>query len=128
MNRKKRIELNGESYSTRSLGSVYEQKASVYLKKLGYTILECNFRCRLGEIDIIAKQGEYLCFIEVKYRASAAAGEAVEAVDYRKQNKIIRVAHYYLMKHGYSEWTPCRFDVVAIDGDIISLYQNAYDA
>ena len=53
----------------RQLGTVYEQKAAAYLQQQGYEILECNFRCRIGEIDIIAREGEYLCFVEVKYRS-----------------------------------------------------------
>ena len=50
----------------RQLGTVYEQKAAAYLQQQGYEIMECNFRCRMGEIDIIAREGEYLCFVEVK--------------------------------------------------------------
>ena len=52
----------------RQLGTVYEQKAAAYLQQQGYEIMECNFRCRMGEIDIIAREGEYLCFVEVKYQ------------------------------------------------------------
>jgi putative endonuclease len=112
--------------NNRKLGSEYESLAAEYLRAQHYEILARNFRCRQGEIDIIARDGEYLCFVEVKYRANADAGRAADAVDYRKQQKIIRVAEYYLMKHGCNEWTPCRFDVLAIDGSDITLYQNAY--
>ncbi len=114
--------------NNRTVGASYEKKAAEFLKLHGYHITEYNFKCRQGEIDIIAQDGEYICFVEVKYRANPAAGEAAEAVDARKQRKILRVAEYYLMKHGMDEWTPCRFDVVAVDGERITLYKNAFEA
>ena len=69
----------------RQLGTVYEQKAAAYLQQQGYEILECNFRCRLGEIDIIAREGGYLCFVEVKYRSGDGYGSPLEAVGVYKQ-------------------------------------------
>jgi putative endonuclease len=121
-------ECNGTRQNNRKLGSEYETLAAEYLRTQHYEILERNFRCRQGEIDIIARDGEYLCFVEVKYRANGEAGRAADAVNYRKQQKIVRVAEYYLMKHGLNEWTPSRFDVVAIDGTDITLFRNAYQA
>lgn len=110
----------------RQKGTVYEKKAQEYLVEKGYQILECNFRNRSGEIDIVAKDGEYLCFIEVKYRTSSTFGSPLEAVDFRKQNQIRRTAQYYLMKHRLSEWTPCRFDVIAFEGEEIMHLENAF--
>ena len=112
----------------RQVGTQYEYMAVQYLTEAGYHILERNFRCRTGEIDIIAKDGAYLVFVEVKYRASAACGSALEAVDYRKQQSILRVAQYYMVSHGYGTQTNCRFDVVAIQGTEITLIQNAFGA
>ena len=112
----------------RQVGTQYESMAVQYLTEAGYHILERNFRCRTGEIDIIAKDGAYLVFVEVKYRASAACGAALEAVDYRKQQSILRVAQYYMVSHGYGTQTNCRFDVVAIQGTEITLIQNAFGA
>ena len=112
----------------RQVGTQYESMAVQYLTEAGYHILERNFRCRTGEIDIIAKDGAYLVFVEVKYRASAACGSALEAVDYRKQQSIRRVAQYYMVSHGYGTQTNCRFDVVAIQGTEITLIQNAFGA
>ena len=116
----------GTKHNNRQVGTAYEKIAAEYLSAQGYEIVEYNFRCRLGEIDLIARDEDYICFVEVKYRSGDATGEAIDAVDAKKQRKIIRVAEYYLMKHGKSEWTPCRFDVVAIDGEQISLYKNAF--
>jgi putative endonuclease len=112
----------------RQLGSAYESLAAEYLRQQGYEILEQNYRNRQGEIDIVAKEGETLCFVEVKFRSGGEYGKAAEAVNRKKQHTIVRVAQYYLMRHGYDEWTPCRFDVVAIDNEEISLIRNAYEA
>ena len=98
----------------RQVGTQYESMAVQYLTEAGYHILERNFRCRTGEIDIIAKDGAYLVFVEVKYRASAACGSAL--------------AQYYMVSHGYGTQTNCRFDVVAIQGTEITLIQNAFGA
>jgi putative endonuclease len=98
----------------------------VYLKEQGYVILEKNFRCRMGEIDLIAREGSYLVFVEVKYRSNASLGDPLEAVDRRKQATIRKVASWYLMKKGLSDRVPCRFDVVGILGKEITLIRNAF--
>lgn len=117
-----------EQMNKRSIGSLYEQKAASYLESKGVRILERNFRCRSGEVDLIAKDGKYLVFIEVKYRhLNRGAGGAAEAVDLKKQRIISRVANFYLMFHCRKEDTPCRFDVVAFDGEEICWYQNAFE-
>lgn len=112
----------------RSVGTAYEQIASEYLEAQGFVILEKNYRNRYGEIDIVAQEGKTICFVEVKYRSSNRYGYPIEAVDYRKQKKILAVSRYYLLMHGQSEWTPCRFDIVAIEGKEITLLRNAFGA
>ena len=111
----------------RSVGTDYETKACEFLETQGFFVMERNFRCRQGEIDIIAKEGPHLVFVEVKYRASGSAGTPLSAVDARKQRKISRVALYYLTKKGYPETTPCRFDVVGISPGRTELIRNAFD-
>ena len=101
----------------RQIGSVYELKASDYLTKKGYQIIERNYRCRIGEIDIIAIERDCLCFIEVKYRKNEKTGDPLEAVDKRKQQKIIRTAQYYLLTHSKYQSVKCRFDAVGILGE-----------
>lgn len=109
----------------RSMGSEYEKKAAEYLKASGCSICEMNYRCRFGEIDMIARDGKYLVFTEVKYRSDTGKGLPQEAVDYRKQRKISRVADYYLMcKHMMG--LPCRFDVIAILGEDIQWLKDAF--
>lgn len=111
----------------RKIGTDYEMIACEYLEEQGYTILQRNFRCRQGEIDIIAKEGRYLVFVEVKYRKSASQGSPLSAVNYTKQRKISRVAIYYLTQHGYPDNEPCRFDVIGISPDDVMLVRNAFD-
>ena len=111
----------------RSIGTEYEEVARDYLVGEGYEIVETNFRNRRGEIDIIAKDGETLCFVEVKYRKSKSCGDPLEAVNYRQQKNICQVALFYMMKKGLNEWTPCRFDVVSVCGDEITLIKNAFE-
>lgn len=110
----------------RQLGGEYEKLAAEYLKAQGYVILEQNYRCRSGEIDLIARDGEYLCFIEVKYRRETTCGSPFEAVGLHKRMQILKVARYYLMKKKLNLDTACRFDVVAIEGNEITLLRNAF--
>ncbi len=109
----------------RETGSRYETLAAAYLTKSGYVILERNFRGRQGEIDLIARDGTYLVFIEVKYRANGAMGDPLEAVGAIKQQRIRQTAAWYLRRHGLPEDTPCRFDVVGITGSIVQLGKDA---
>lgn len=111
----------------REVGSDYEETAAKYLESQGLRIVERNFRCRTGEIDIIARDGEYLVFAEVKYRRDARKGYALEAVNVRKQQVILQVARVWLKKNGYSENVPCRFDAVGITGDDLQWIKNAFE-
>ena len=113
-------------YNKRKTGFEKEQLAADYLSGLGMQILERNFYTRTGEIDLIAKDGDYLVFLEVKYRAGNRYGYPEEAVTPAKQQRIIRSARYYLYRQGLSETTPCRFDVLAIQGNQIRLIRNAF--
>ena len=97
-----------------------------YLQEHGYQVLERNFRCKLGEVDVIALCGEVLVFVEVKYRASATYGHPYMAVDKKKQVRISNVASYYIYSHRQYANYNCRFDVVSITGDEIALYKNAF--
>ena len=115
----------GEASSKRT-GLYYETQAAAFLEKQGYQILERNFLCPAGEIDLIAKEGEYLCFVEVKYRSERETGTPEEAVDAKKQKRISRAALFYLMKQGLGDTTPCRFDVVGIRPEGIRVNKNAF--
>lgn len=108
-------------------GSVSEKKAARYLEDKGYEILTQNFRFHKNEIDIIAKDGKYLVFVEVKARKNPLHGYGFQAVDLHKQSLIRKVAQAYLINNRLSLTdTPCRFDVVSLDGDEITLFKNAF--
>lgn len=112
--------------NTRAIGADKEETACAYLTQNGIKIKERNFRCRQGEIDLIGYDGQYLVFFEIKYRKSLSKGSAAEAVNVKKQYKICRISDYYRMMHHYPDDTPIRFDVVAIDGEEIKWYKNAF--
>ncbi len=112
--------------NTRQTGTYYEQEAVRYLEHRGVRVLEMNFRCRQGEIDIIGYDGSCLVFFEVKARDSLKAGHGAEAIDYRKQERICRVADYYRMKKRIGEFTELRYDCVVIDQGEICWIKNAF--
>jgi len=87
--------------------------ASAYLTECGYRVLERNFSCKAGEIDIIAIQGDTVVFIEVKSRSSVKYGQPSEAVSIPKQRKIVKTALYYMQKNKLLDYM-CRFDVIEI--------------
>ena len=111
----------------RQVGSEHEQEAERFLVSSGYKILTKNFYCKSGEIDIVAENEGYLCFIEVKYRDNTENGYPEEAVDLRKARKITRSAVFYMTRYGISD-VPVRFDVVSILGKDIKVIKNAFDA
>ena len=114
----------------RHVGESGEALAVKFLKKGGYKIIEQNYRCRLGEIDIIARDGEVLTFIEVKARRTGGFGGPKWAVTPKKQRHISMVALEYLKKTKQME-ERARFDVVAIrllpDGPDVEIIKNAFD-
>ena len=118
--------LNQNNLNKRKEGARYEKLAQEYLRALGYEILESNFRSRYAEIDVVAREGKYLVFVEVKQRSSGAHGLGAEAVDGRKQFRISMTARYYLYKNHADPKTPVRFDVVSIDRGQIRLIRNAF--
>lgn len=111
----------------RKTGAYYEKLVAEYLETQGYEILETNYRCRMGEIDLIAKEGETLVFVEVKYRRDESMGNPKEAVHRKKQKKISMTAAYYLMRECGCMDIPCRFDVAAVLGEQIEVVKNAFE-
>lgn len=95
------------------LGRTGEEMARKYLEQHGFKIIQQNFRCRLGEIDLIALHRGVLVFVEVKTRTADDLGSPLESVDGRKQRRVMRAATFYLSQHGLHEHE-ARFDVVGI--------------
>ena len=108
-----------------------EAIAARHLRKQGYRIIELNHRNRLGEIDIIAEEGDTLVFVEVKARRNPKLESPKAAVTLRKQRKIVQVAQVYLKAGGHHQQR-IRFDVVAISADTkpprVELIRHAFDA
>lgn len=116
---------------TRLLGDKGERLAVRHLKRLGYRILARQSRSRIGELDVVALDGECIVFVEVKTRSSQAAGHPAEALTLAKQYQLTRVALAWLKARGLLE-RRARFDVVAItwgDGTdpVIEHYRNAFE-
>jgi len=111
-------------------GKEGEKIAAAYLKKNGYRIIEINFRCPIGEIDIVAKEKNDLVFVEVKTRKSMELGYPEQAVGIRKQKKMSQLALWYLQKRKIAD-TNARFDVVAVtlipEKNEVKLIKNAFD-
>lgn len=111
----------------RKIGYEYETVAAEFLKEKGYRILTQNFYTKFGEIDLIAQDGEYLVFVEVKYRSNDESGHPLEAVNPRKQQCLKKAAQFYLIRYGMSADISCRFDVIGILGNEIMHIENAFE-
>jgi putative endonuclease len=116
----------------KALGFKGEDLAIQYLKKKGFKVIERNYHCPWGEIDLIAREKDTLVFVEIKARTSSEYGLPHEAVDRFKQKKIIHAARIYLAERHLNEEITTRFDVVAIhltpSGPAIELIRDAFQA
>ncbi len=103
----------------KTLGDLGEQLALDHLKKKGYKLVETNYRCRLGEIDIVARQKNCLVFVEVRTKSSQEHGSPEESLTPTKQKHMIKCAYYYLQNHKKlpEHW---RIDLVAVELDIFN--------
>jgi putative endonuclease len=119
-----------KSFNKRKLGEQFEQQACRYLQKQGLKLKERNADFRVGEIDLVMQDGGTLVFVEVRFRAQQGFGGAAASVDRRKQQKLIKAAQLYLLKHFANNPPPCRFDVVAMEdnqqGPSINWIKNAF--
>jgi len=107
-------------------GRQWEDAALAYLGRHGLVLVEANFRCKLGEIDLILRDGATLVFVEVRQRAAGAQVSAAASIGASKIRRIIRAAQVYLQR--LDRLPPCRIDVVAIDGDNVEWLRNAIEA
>jgi putative endonuclease len=114
-----------------ALGKWGEDLAVAELERRGYAILTRRYRTRHGEIDIVARDGDTIVFVEVKAKETDEFGTAAEAVTVRKQRRIISMSVDYLSRNRLTS-KPCRFDVVAIDGvaadAVLTVYRGAFVA
>lgn len=107
-----------------------EEEAVRLLGSMGYKILERNYRCPLGEMDIVAKDGPTLVFVEVRSRTGDAYGDPLESITARKQRRLSLIAFHYLQTRGLFG-QPARFDVVAVRaggrGEVLEVVKDAFD-
>ena len=116
-----------------NLGKSGENLAASELEARGYAIVERRYRTAHGEIDIIARDGEAMVFVEVRRKSSEECGTAAESITPAKQRRVIRMAAEYLWRHGLYDRCPVRFDVIAIDdmpdgSPRLTVYVAAFDA
>lgn len=102
------------SDSRQVLGKAGEELALEHIKQAGLSILECNYRCPIGEMDIIARDGKMIVFLEVRTRSSGKRGWGEESITAKKKARLYRIATHYLKFNNYREWPPIRFDLIAI--------------
>jgi putative endonuclease len=106
-------------------GRHWEQAALAYLTRNGLVLVEANFQCKGGEIDLVMRDGAALVFVEVRQRANRRHGGAAASITPAKIRRLVRAAQYYLLR--FPATPPCRFDVVAIDGDQLEWLRNAIE-
>ncbi|TCV93826.1 putative endonuclease [Luteibacter rhizovicinus] len=113
----------------RAAGDRCEARARTFLEGQGLTFVEANYQTRCGEIDLVMREGDTLVFVEVRYRSGRAFGGAAASVTASKQQKLIRAASFYLLRYPRDAQRPCRFDVVAFEGDAPpDWHRGAFDA
>lgn len=98
-------------------GLRFEELALQYLQSQGLQLLQRNFRCKLGEIDLVMRHGETIAFVEVRFRQSRSHGGALATITRSKQLKLLRTARYFLLCHPELQQWVCRLDVIGIEPD-----------
>jgi len=109
-----KIKQHNNSIAPRATGHSIEKLASQHLESKGLKLIESNFSCKLGEIDLIMQDNDYLVFTEVRYRKNNSHGSGFETIGPHKQRKIIKTAMLYLQKNQLTDKIACRFDVVSV--------------
>ena len=110
---------------SRALGAIAERRAAEFLQHKGYKVVDRNWTCRGGEIDLVCSDGDTLVFVEVRARSSTSHGTPLETVVDLKRRRLIRAAEIYLHLRKCAD-RACRFDVVAITGDDIEHVEDAF--
>ncbi|WP_455197687.1 YraN family protein [Kaarinaea lacus] len=116
--------FSGLKNSSAVIGQQAEDIALKFLQTKGMRLIARNYRCKLGEIDLVMQDDGALVFIEVRYRKQSNFGDGAESVDFRKQQKIIRSAEHFLQQHRQYSQSPCRIDVISISKQQNSDYQE----
>ena len=110
----------------RNFGENIEQEVQDYLKKKGLKPIQNNFSCKTGEIDLIMQEQDTVVFVEVRYRKNDKFGSGAETVTRSKQKRLIRTAHFFLLKKPNYANFPCRFDVVSVQPSADNTYNKVH--
>lgn len=97
-------------------GTAAERVAEAYLRDQGLRCIERNYRCKLGEIDLVMADGEVLVFVEIRYRAGSDFGSPIETIDAGKRRRVLRTAQHFLQANSRRREPQCRFDVIGVSG------------
>jgi putative endonuclease len=116
---------SGDEPTTIAVGATSEDRAVAHLVRRGYRIVERNYRCKVGELDVVARDGAVLVFVEVRSRRSAEFGDALDAVSFAKRRKVSRVAQAYVVNRR-PRFASARFDVIAITGRELVHIEDAW--
>lgn len=109
------------------IGKEAEDRALHWLREQGLRLIQRNARCRVGEIDLIMQDQDTVVFIEVRRRTNTRFGGAANSVNWHKQQKLLRAARYLIATHAHWSNAPCRFDVVAFEGNLTPIwYKDAF--
>lgn len=122
------IDTTSKTHPRRATGNRFEGAALSFLRYRGLRLVQANFLCRHGEIDLIMREGATVVFVEVRYRRDARYGGALASVTAAKRRKLVSAAHLWLAWHPHEANRPCRFDVVAFEGDAPTWVRGAFDA
>ncbi len=117
--------------TSRNIGAIAEDMAVAYLEENNLILLTRNYHCRRGEIDLIMQDGNFLVFIEVRYRKNNHYGSAAESVTRQKQQRLLTTAEYFLQNEKQNADNACRFDVITLSGQQnpqIEWIKNAFQA
>ena len=116
----------------RASGAHYESLALAHLERAGLALIERNFNCRYGEIDLVMRERDVVVFVEVRFRSASRFGDGVDSIGAAKRAKLVRAAGAFLAEHPRLAGAACRFDVLAIAGDAdapsIDWRPNAFEA
>ena len=110
--------------ATQISGAAAESAAAALIERAGLEVITRNYRTKAGEIDLIARDGTTLVFIEVRKRANMRFGGAHASIDWRKQQRIVRAAQHYLL--GFRTPPPCRFDAILVEGETVEWLRDAF--
>ena len=124
--------LTSTAPDRRASGARYESLALAHLERAGLALIERNFNCRYGEIDLVMRERDVVVFVEVRFRRASRFGDGVDSIGAAKRAKLVRAAGAFLAEHPRLAGAACRFDVLAIAGDAdapsIDWRPNAFEA